>query len=54
LQFLAAVDLEGDRHMDTSETGNPVSVEKRSVDWVPNEERHGKARDLGNVWLLEM
>ena len=38
--------------MATSKTGNPVSVEKRSVDWVPHKERHGKARDLGNVWFV--
>ena len=32
--------------------GNPTSVEKRSVDWIPHSERHGKVRDLGNVWFV--
>jgi len=32
--------------------GNPTSVEQRSVDWVPHSERHGKVRDLGNVWFV--
>jgi len=31
---------------------SPTSVEKRSVDWVPHEERFGKARHLGNVWFV--
>ena len=38
--------------MTTSKSGDPVSVEKRSVDWVPNNERHGKVKDLGNVWFV--
>jgi len=33
-------------------TSSPTTVEKRSVDWVPHEERFGKARDLGNVWFV--
>ena len=32
--------------------GDPTSVEQRSVDWVPHSERHGKVRDLGNVWFV--
>ncbi len=27
-------------------------IEVRSIDWVPNEERHGKARHLGAVWFV--
>ncbi|MFM1825656.1 MAG: hypothetical protein RLZZ37_291 [Actinomycetota bacterium] len=32
--------------------GDPTSVEQRSVDWIPHSERHGKVRDLGNVWFV--
>ena len=30
----------------------PSQVETRSVDWVPHNERFGKARDLRNVWFV--
>jgi purine-cytosine permease-like protein len=29
----------------------PRGVERRSVDWVPNEERHGRISHLGAVWF---
>lgn len=29
----------------------PRTVERRSVDWVPNEERTGKVRHLGFIWF---
>lgn len=28
------------------------SMEVRSIDWVPNEERYGKARHLGAIWFI--
>jgi purine-cytosine permease-like protein len=33
-------------------SNNPAQVEQRSVDWIPHNERFGKARDLGNVWFV--
>ncbi|MCP2262156.1 Purine-cytosine permease [Streptoalloteichus tenebrarius] len=27
------------------------AVERRSVDWVPHEERHGRVSDLGSMWF---
>src|SRR3954451_20781803 len=30
---------------------NPGTVEVRSIDYVPVEERHGKPRHLGPVWF---
>ncbi len=29
-----------------------ASVEMHSIDWVPDEERHGKARHLGAIWFI--
>lgn len=29
----------------------PVKVETRSIEYVPAEERHGKARDLFPIWF---
>jgi nucleobase:cation symporter-1, NCS1 family len=29
----------------------PGAIEKRSIDWVPHEERHGKSWHLGGVWF---
>ena len=31
---------------------SPRSVELHSIDWVPHEERHGSARDLGALWFV--
>jgi len=36
---------------DTVEATPPRSVERRSVDWVPNRERTGKVAHLGFVWF---
>jgi len=33
-------------------SSSPAKVEQRSVDWIPHNERFGKARDLGNVWFV--
>ena len=33
-------------------SNSPAQVEKRSVDWIPHNERFGKARSLGNVWFV--
>jgi NCS1 family nucleobase:cation symporter-1 len=33
-------------------SSTPAQVEKRSVDWIPHNERFGKARSLGNVWFV--
>jgi len=33
-------------------SSSPSQVEKRSVDWIPHEERFGKPRSLGNVWFV--
>ena len=33
-------------------SSSPTQVEKRSVDWIPHNERFGKARSLGNVWFV--
>ena len=27
-------------------------IEQRSIDWVPNEERHGRASHLGAIWFV--
>ena len=29
----------------------PSAIEQRSIDWIPHEERHGKAWHLGPVWF---
>ena len=28
-----------------------MKVEQRSIDYIPDSERHGKARDLFNIWF---
>jgi nucleobase:cation symporter-1, NCS1 family len=35
-----------------SSPGRPRGVETRSIDWVPDAERHGKVRDQGRLWFL--
>ena len=30
----------------------PAGIEVHSIDWVPNEERHGQVRHLGAIWFV--
>ncbi len=30
----------------------PPGMESHSIDWVPNEERHGKVSSLGSIWFV--
>ncbi len=32
----------------------PTSIEQRSIEWVPHDERHGKPWHLGPVWFSPM
>jgi purine-cytosine permease-like protein len=34
------------------EAVQPIGLEARSIDWVPNSERHGKVSNLGPLWFV--
>lgn len=36
--------------MDT-QIGNPLSIEGHSIDYIPEDERHGRVRDLASFWF---
>ncbi|MFD6517745.1 purine-cytosine permease family protein [Rhodococcus sp. NPDC060176] len=35
-------------HVEAGNTG----IERRSIDWIPNSERHGKVSSLGGIWFV--
>ena len=35
-----------------AEAVQPIGLEARSIDWVPNSERHGKVSHLGPLWFV--
>jgi len=35
-----------------AEPMQPAGIELHSIDWVPNDERHGRVRHLGAIWFV--